>query len=277
MMPPNDDGLYHDEVGSWTKDKYRLVSLYDELFSTGMKGKWTRVYVDLYSGSGLARVRNTSRFLWGSPILALTVRDPFDKYVFCEKSEDSLRALRARVQRLAPAADVSYVQGDCNDGIEEICALIPSASTSQRVLSFCFVDPYDISTRFSTVRRVAEHYVDFLFLLALYMDANRNAAHYADPGNQKIDDFLGRADWRERWAEAQGEGKVFPRFLAEEYASQIRTLGYRPVPFHKMKQIRSDEKNLPLYHLALFSRSDLAYEYWDQVLKYGNPQRDFPF
>ncbi len=39
-----------------------------------------------------------------------------------------------------------------------------------------------------------------------------------------------------------------------------------------MKQVRSDVKNLPLYHLALFSRHELAYEYWDEVLKYSTPQ-----
>ena len=65
-----DDGLHYEEVGSWVEDKHRLVALYDALFSTGMKHKWdARVYVDLYSGPGLVRVRETSRFLWGSPEL----------------------------------------------------------------------------------------------------------------------------------------------------------------------------------------------------------------
>jgi hypothetical protein len=39
-----------------------------------------------------------------------------------------------------------------------------------------------------------------------------------------------------------------------------------------MKAIRSDVRNLPLYQLALFSRKELAYEYWDDVLKYSNSQ-----
>ena len=64
----------------------------------------------------------------------------------------------------------------------------------------------------------------------------------------------------------------FPQFLAEEYAKQMETLRYLPVPFHKMKQVRSDVKNLPLYRLALFSRHPLAYEYWDEVLRYSTSQ-----
>ena len=35
-----DDGLYYeDQVGAWVEDKHRLVSLYETLFSTGMKRK----------------------------------------------------------------------------------------------------------------------------------------------------------------------------------------------------------------------------------------------
>lgn len=44
-----------------------------------------------------------------------------------------------------------------------------------------------------------------------------------------------------------------------------------------MKQVRSDEKNLPLYHLALFSRHPLAYKYWDDVLEYNSDQQNFEF
>jgi hypothetical protein len=33
----DDDGLMTPEVGVWAETKYRLLALYDELFSTGMK------------------------------------------------------------------------------------------------------------------------------------------------------------------------------------------------------------------------------------------------
>ena len=39
-----------------------------------------------------------------------------------------------------------------------------------------------------------------------------------------------------------------------------------------MKLVKSDEKNLPLYYLALFSRNKLAHKFWDEVLKYGTDQ-----
>jgi hypothetical protein len=66
----NNDGLYCPDVGRWAESKYRLISLYDELFATGMKDKWDRrIYIDLYSGAGHGRVRYTDIRLKGSPIL----------------------------------------------------------------------------------------------------------------------------------------------------------------------------------------------------------------
>lgn len=57
-----DDGLVAPEVGSWAETKYRLLALYDELFSMGMKHKWDqRVYIDLYAGAGYSRVRGTRK------------------------------------------------------------------------------------------------------------------------------------------------------------------------------------------------------------------------
>ncbi len=145
------------------EDKHRLVSLYETLFSSGMKRKWEmRVYIDLYSGPGMVRVRGTGKFLWGSPLLALQVKDPFDKYIFCESKGTALDALKSRVGKLFPKASVCYVSGDCNDMTEEICRNIPAPSRDCKVLSFCFVDPYDLSVKFSTIRKIADRFVDFL-------------------------------------------------------------------------------------------------------------------
>jgi three-Cys-motif partner protein len=272
-----DDGLPCSEVGAWAEDKYTLVGLYDRLFSTGMKNKWTRVYIDLYSGPGFVRVRGTGRMLTGSPLLALGVPDPFDKYIFCESEPELLGALQSRASRYSPTANATFICGDCNEKIDEICASIPVSSPGRGVLTFCFIDPFDISIKFSTLKRLSSYFVDFLILLALHVDANRNVEHYFNSRNSKVDDFLGLPDWRERWKIAESQRCRLPRFLAEEYSGQMERLGYLRQSWDRMKQVRSDEKNLPLYHLALFSRHPLAYKYWDEVLKYSSDQQNFEF
>jgi hypothetical protein len=88
-----------------------------------------------------------------------------------------------------------------------------------------------------------------------------------------VDEFLGSANWREKWQQQQLSGIKFPRFLANEFSEQMKTLTYIPPPFYSMKEVRSDEKNLPLYHLALFSRSSRAYDFWNEVLEYSDDQQ----
>jgi three-Cys-motif partner protein len=143
MMPmaePVADGLITPEVGLWAETKYRLFSLYDVLFSSGMRHKWDqRVYIDLYAGAGISLIRGTKRLVYGSPLLALTVPHPFDKYIFCEKIRENLDALRLRTKRISPAANVQFVEGDCNVKIAEILAGIPVASARSSVLSLCLV------------------------------------------------------------------------------------------------------------------------------------------
>ena len=271
---PHDDGLIAPEVGAWAETKHRLVSLYATLFSSGMKAKWSRrVYVELYAGAGYSKIRSTSKFILGSPLLGLKLKDPFDKYIFCEEKPKTLNALKIRARQVAPDAHISYIQGNCNKRVSDILAEIPQGSPTDTVLSLCFADPFDISLEFETIRTLAKaRYVDFLVLLALGMDANRNYEHYLREDADKVDKFLGSDSWRERWATAQWDAVKFTRFLADEFTKSVATLGYIPPPHYTMKEVRSLEKNLPLYRLALFSRHERAYQFWGQVLKYSTDQ-----
>jgi three-Cys-motif partner protein len=270
------DGLVCPEIRRWAETKYRLIALYDELFATGMKNKWhQRVYIDLYSAAGYGRIKGTQTILMGSPLIALTVAHPFDKYIFCEEDEGLLEALKARVKRIAPKAKVTYISGSCDDKVADICAAIPKGSSTNKVLCLCMVDPFDFGIKFNTICKLATVFVDFLVLLAVGMDANRNYAHYVDGEHKKIDEALGNTDWRERWRNNHVNRKNFMPFLAGEFALSMRTLDYLEQSLDQMKLVKSDEKNLPLYYLALFSRHSTAYQFWQQVLKYGTDQSSF--
>ncbi|MGE5324542.1 MAG: three-Cys-motif partner protein TcmP [Actinomycetota bacterium] len=269
------DGLITPEVGAWSKDKYKLVSLYSSLFATGMKHKWEqRIFVDLYSGAGIARIKDNSELVMGTTLIGLTVKDPFDHYIFCDEDPNKIEALKLRAQRFAPHQHADFVVGDANEAVELIAGMIPSAGPDRRVLSLCIVDPYDIGIRFATIRKLAEkRLIDFLVLLAVYMDANRNYGNYMKASNTKVENFLGLPNWRQAWHEQEQRGVPFPDFLATQFSAQMGELGYLDQPLYKMKTVRSDEKNLRLYRLALFSRNLRAYEFWDEVLKYSTSQR----
>lgn len=272
----DDDGLATPDVGGWAETKYRLLALYDELFSTGMKNKWEqRVYIDLYAGAGQGRVYGTNKVLKGSPLIALTVSHPFDKYIFCEGRADLLDALRIRVKRVRPEANVVFVEGNCDHQIDQVLAQIPRPSEGSKVLSLCVVDPFDFGLKFETLRRLSAMFVDFVVLLAIGMDASRNYDHYVDGHSTKIDDALGNADWRDRWKAVGIKRSDFRPFLAEEFCRSMESLGYLKTPLDRMKLVRSVEKNLPLYYIALFSRHGTAFKFWDEVLKYSTDQKSF--
>jgi hypothetical protein len=107
------------------------------------------------------------------------------------------------------------------------------------------------------------------------MDANRNYDRYVDGNSTKIDEALGNREWRERWKEAAARGSDFRRFLAQEFTMSMVSLGYLEQPLDRMKLVKSAEKNLSLYYIALFSRHQTAYKFWDDVLKYGTDQTSF--
>ena len=261
-----DDGLITPSVRSWTKLKYRIVYEYNELFSRGMKKLWDqRIYIDLYSGTGKSRLKNTNQILYGSPLLALKVRDPYDKYIFCDKEKELLKVLNLRITNEFGNNNVNYVEGDCNEKINEIFNLIPNPSKNNKILTFCFVDPFSVSIKFETIKKLSTRFIDFLVLLAFGMDGKRNIGHYIKENNKRIDEFLGLEDWRERWTTTEQRGENLVKFLADEFTNQMVKLGYREEAINNFISIRSDEKNLPLYYLAFYSRHIKGYEFWKKV------------
>jgi three-Cys-motif partner protein len=112
-----DDGLITPGVGEWADEKYRLVGLYSELFTKVTKGKWgRRVYIDLFSGAGRARVEGTNKIFPASPFLALKVADKFNRYIFSEIEPEKLSALETRVKREYPDVHAHFILGDTNEG-----------------------------------------------------------------------------------------------------------------------------------------------------------------
>ena len=111
-----------------------------------MKAKWgKRAYVELYAGAAYSRIRGTQKIILGSPLQAVAVEHPFDKYIFCEAISENLEALKIRVIRHFPAANVAYVEGDCDLRASDILAEIPLGSTGNTVLTLGFAAPQVLS------------------------------------------------------------------------------------------------------------------------------------
>lgn len=274
----DDDGLYTPEVGDWAEQKYRLVSSYATMFSTAMKDKWHRVYIDLFAGAGRARIKNTQRIVPASPMLALNVPNKFDLYIFCEKEKKIIDTLEKRVSMSYSDVNSRFLRGDANDLTKELLNEIPPARSGFKVLAFCFVDPFALENlAFGTIDQLSSRFIDFLVLIPTGMDAVRNLSRYINPSNMTIDRFLGLPTWRDKWHIAEKNGENLGVFLTNCFGERMIGLGYKYSGIDKTQQVRSTDKNLPLYRLAFFSRSDLGEKFWREARKYSNDQMGFGF
>ncbi|HEX8692299.1 MAG TPA: three-Cys-motif partner protein TcmP [Longimicrobium sp.] len=266
------DDLPAPEVGDWGLQKYMRLWNYLVIFTTGMKSKHdTRVYLDLYAGAGKAILKNSREWVLGSPLLALSVRDRFDKYIFCDQNEKNIVGLTERVQRTAPDADVTILQGDAYRLAPRLRELLPA----ERALTFCFADPFDLRFRFHTIRQIADgRKMDLLILLAVNMDGQRNVPHYEDPKNDKIDRLLGNPNWRPEWDNVKSKGVPFPRFLADEFTASMVKIGYERPEERDFQQVtRNEGTNQSLYYLAFYSKHPRGYDFWRKAIGSSTEQR----
>ena len=65
-------------------------------------------------------------------------------------------------------------------------------------------------------------------------------------------------------------------FLATEYVNAMAKLGYLTTSTNQMMEVRSTDRNLPLYYLAFFSKSEQGYKFWRDVQKYSTNQLGLP-
>ena len=236
------------------------------------------MYIDLFAGSGRSKIRGTTRIVNASPLLILDLPEVFDHYIFCEGETINAQALETRCQRDFPDRKVTVVAGDANASVDRVMKQMPQPGKNYKMLGFCFLDPFHMQNlHFSTIRSLSQRFMDFLVLIPSSMDANRNERHYVSSQNKTVENFAGNADWRIRWDKEKLTGKSFEHFVVEEFGCSMQALGYIDPGLQEAIMIRSDEKNLPLYRLALYSKNKLGPKFWKEAKKYSDPQTGFEF
>ena len=271
------DGLYTPIVREWSLEKYQLVGSYCDIFTNGMKFKWDQlVYIDLFAGAGHATIKETGKTYLNSALTAMSIPSPFTKYILCEKDEKRFSALEERVIRDFSHLNVELIKGDSNVNVQKVINAIPPFKKGNTLLPFCFVDPYSLNLNFKTISLLGNTLMDFLILQALHMDANRNIETYLNDKNSKIADYLGVSNWRKLLEEnSESYKKNFVKFLADQYQDQMHKIGYQKTKH--MHHIRSNQKNLPLYYLAFYSKNARGIDFFKKIQGNIKPQLKLDF
>ncbi len=270
------DGLIAPWIGSWSATKYALITYYAKIVSGGMKNLWQHLaYVDLYAGSGRAKIRVTGECVDTSALLALKTDPPFGSYIFCDLNPKKLEALKTRAANRFPNANAIFIQGDARTSCNEILQAIPQHKPGFKVLCFCVIDPFNTSNfSFEIIEQLGTKRMDFMVLIPSGMDIGRNIAYYSDEDNVTLDRFLGDTDWRQKWDTFQKLGRKNADFVVEQFCNRMVQLGYQDSrQFLKPVHVTGTQKLL--YHLAFFTKHPRGLDFWKKAMKGTNPQISF--
>ncbi|HUT90476.1 MAG TPA: three-Cys-motif partner protein TcmP [Thermoguttaceae bacterium] len=273
-----DDGLpVWEEAGAWTTEKLRFWHRYLETTTTAMVGNpcWPGgvVYVDLFVGAGVCRLKDSGKRIPGSVLIAAHTAKPFARIIACEAAPELAQACRARLNNTLVGNRCDVLTGDCNQCIQDIVKLIP-----KRSLTLSFVDPKGLDAKFSTIAKLGERRrADLVVLFADAYDIARNVEqHYRHDRDSKLDQVLGPdSRWRERLDQLPSSSGANKRKLFRLiYEEQLRKhLGYLYI---RHKAIKSP--NGPIYTLVYASKHKLGLKFWDEAIKKeASGQRTFTF
>lgn len=252
MTPPpaisKTDGLPIRTSGPWIRKKYFYLTRYIDIFTKGMKKKWTTVYIDLFAGPGRCLIDTLKEEVDGSPLISLVHN--FSRYIFVEKNEDDVEALKNRCQRSPKWETVEIIKDDCNQAVGHI-KIVPTD------LALAFIDPTGIDTHFDTIKRLtSDRRVDLLMNISFGTDIKRAFKIYkAQEDHSKLGLFLGGSvDWK----------KInTPQDALQLYRERIAQLGYSTV---KYKDITvKNTKNVPLYFLLFASKHKRGLDFWKKI------------
>jgi len=253
------DGLPARLTGQWVHGKKYYFCRYLDIMTRGVGRKWQGklAFVDLFSGPGRSIVRGSQEEVHGSPVLALNYE--FARYIFVDIPE-VLACLKKRLAGHPKFSQIAFIEGDCNEVIEEIRFASPADH-----LTLVFIDPTGLQIRFRTIQRlVLDRNVDLLMTLQFGMGIRLNLNQYIKAEGAKLTAFLGNAEWRKDASEGGSASQVLRR-IKNRYLHHLRELGYLPVRDREI-DIRNDQ-NVLLYFIAFASRHPLGGKFWREAIK----------
>lgn len=194
--------------GEHTQRKLDVVAKYLDAYVTVMKKQNFRLfYVDGFAGSGASEAKSgaaaddptlfpVSNVVEGSPLRALSIEPPFDKYVFIDMKEKNVRSLSGlRDEHLQ--RDIEVLRGDANDCLGEFCDALSANRLDRAVV---FLDPFGLSVRWDTIQKLAAtQKVDLWYLVPVDgMSRQIKSDGSFLPGASRIDEIWRSSDWREK-------------------------------------------------------------------------------
>jgi three-Cys-motif partner protein len=266
------DGLIVDEVGPWAEEKHLRLKRYIDL-ARGARAKFVppkgtggASYIELFSGPGRSLIRDTSRFIDGSPLVAYRAAHAskvrFSEVYLNDLDPEKSVAVEKRIKAVGGAATVFNKPAE--QAVDDVLNAVNPAG-----LHFAFLDPYNLEyLSLDIIRKLSRlRSVDMLIHVSV-QDLQRNLDAYSIPGGP-LDKFA--PGWRSHVDPHQAIAP-FRAALLEYWLSEIRKLGTMPAK----GELIVGSRNQRLYWLVFVSAHDLAQKLWDAIRDPGK-QSDMGF
>lgn len=258
-QPSTADGLPARLSGPWAREKLTYLQKYMGIVTTGMKNRWSVIYLDLMAGPGRCVVQRTGEEFDGSPVLALNQRDPFSSIVLVEADASLIPALRARV-----GEEAVVINGDCND--PEVIAELRS-HLGHNKLGLAFVDNLGLDVPLATLETLSRGEKVDLFITFQLIDLKRNLGRALEGhDSERWTAFFGSEKWRDAAGEAErknlspGETATI---LMDFYGTQLQRLGYDAIGHSRV--VMRNSRNGELYRIILAGKDAKATEFFEKI------------
>ena len=265
-----DDGLIVEKVGSWAIEKLEIVTDY-VYASGGARKKYAgtgAAYIDPFCGPGRSLVRDTTKFIDGSPVASFkrSLGSP-GRFTSINISDADGELLAAAVKRLNSIdAPVRPIAGPASVTMPQIVQ-----SVDPNGLHLAFLDPYNLATlSFDLFEELAKlKRIDIIAHVSV-SDLQRNAARYAKEDYDQFDKFA--PGWR-KVVGTDIRKDAFRGAIIKYWSDKVTALG---LPQAKHCELIRGEQGQRLYWLILLSRHPLAHDLWQKISSAATaPKFDF--
>jgi three-Cys-motif partner protein len=259
--PDPQDGLPLVCVGEWAEQKHARIRKYVDISRAVrrkfVEGKGGATYIDLFSGPGRARVRETTRIIDGSAVIAakeaIESQTPFSELHIADLNESFLSAAVSRLDKLG--VTTKAYAGTSEDAVGQITAVLPKFG-----LHFAFLDPYDLkSLPFSIIEKLATFKRMDILIHVSAQDLQRNLRRYIESSQSPLDSFAPR--WRLVIDKMDRDANIRSRIFLH-WLGLIR--GRDMQPAQGVEDV-TGIRNQHLYWLVFVARHNLALRFWEGI------------
>lgn len=267
-VPDPEDGLPLACVGSWAEEKHARVRKYVDISRAARRKYLTgsgATFIELFCGPGRARIRDTTRIVDGSTLVAAKEAQAtgtmFTEMHIADANASFVETTRKRLARLGVQAR-TYV-GRSEDTVREIAQQLRKDG-----LHLAFLDPFDLkSLPFEVVKCLAGFKRMDMIIHVSLMDLQRNLEPYIKNQPSPLDIFA--PGWRTVIVPMNPIATI-RRGIFDYWLNLIRNEDMQPS--QGVEKV-TGSRNQPLYWLVFVARHELAMKFWEEIRNVSDQQQ----